>query len=252
MGLYEDAIIAFSGPSWSISVEFYAYALFGLLLLGLKTKTKWVLPIITLLAFFWLVKTETYLGTTLKYGFLRCIYSFSAGALVWYFYGHFQGKVRNLVQKPSHWFCLELITVIGVVAYLSSKNAGVQQMMAMPVFVAVVMVFAFQSGVISRLLSHRFPLLLGTLSYSIYLLHSFIAGKAESVARYIAVQLPFDVISVSDAGKKVLGAEAWQGDILVLGYLATVVVCSLFTYKYIETPARKAVRKFVNKGKTNE
>lgn len=249
MGLYNDNIIAFSGPSWSISTEFYAYALFAAMLIVLKKHIKIALLVTFLVSGGFLYASETYLITTLKYGFLRCVYGFSAGAMLWYIFASYKDRIASLLQSPKIWSVIESLLIAFLFVFLSYLSRGAYQMLVVPLFMVIVFVFAFERGIFSKILQHKFCVLLGTLSYSIYLLHSFIAGKAASVARYVGKHFEWNMVSVSENGEHMIGATIWQGDLFTLAYLVLVVACSYITYKIVETPGREYFRRLAQKKK---
>jgi peptidoglycan/LPS O-acetylase OafA/YrhL len=103
------------------------------------------------------------------------------------------------------------------------------------VFAAVVLVFARQGGAVSRLLARRPLLFLGTVSYSIYMTHYFIARRSVEWVAFAKAQ----GIPVVDT----LGTDRWAGDVALLCYLAIVIAVSAATYRFIEAPCRDWVRR---------
>lgn len=246
LGFYDDGITAFSGPSWSISTEFYAYALFAGLLVILKNHIRIGLILLLLISGCFLFHSEMYLKTTLKYGFIRCVFGFSAGAMLWYWFTSVRNHKFLTVNAPILWSVIETALIVILFLFISYGTSGANKMFATPLFVIVIFVFAFEKGLWSHILKYKFFVLLGTLSYSIYLLHSFIAGKAVSVARYISKNMGLDIISISKSGEKMLGSTIWQGDGMTILYLFLVIICSLITYKIIEAPSRKYIRRLAS------
>ena len=101
-----------------------------------------------------------------------------------------------------------------------------------PMFGLLILVFAFESGPISRVLNHAAPRFLGEVSYSIYLIHYVLVLVAFGVAAMAG-----DVVNV--AGAPWIGApNAWAGDLATILFLGLVVGVSALSYRFIERPGR--------------
>lgn len=107
------------------------------------------------------------------------------------------------------------------------------------VFAAIVLVFARQGGAVSRILTRRPFLFLGTVSYSIYMTHYFIARRAVEWVGFAKAQ----GIGFVDS----LGSDRWAGDVALVCYLAIVIAASAATYRLIEAPCRDWVRRLAQR-----
>ena len=116
-------------------------------------------------------------------------------------------------------------------------------MLVTPLFMAVILIFSFERGLLSKILKYRAFVMLGALSYSIYMVHSFIAGKAVSLAKFIGHNLEWPVVSVSSSGQEMLGATIFQGDGITAFYMVIVLCVSFVTYSLIEEPGRRFSRR---------
>lgn len=251
MGFFPDDMVSFSGASWSISTEFYAYALFALMILVLKKHITIGLAVIFVASGWFLYSSGIHLlGTFFEFGFIRCIYSFSAGAMLWYILNAYERPIAKAIDSIRAWNALEIAMIIALFWFLRDIARTDFELLITILFASMVLVFSFEKGVISRLLRIRGFVLLGAFSYSIYLLHGFIAGKGPSIARYIASHLSWDITSVSEQGTQLLGANPWQGDIFTLGYMIVVIGCACVTYTIIEKPSRLYFRKLAGNIKT--
>ena len=106
-------------------------------------------------------------------------------------------------------------------------------------FAVVVLSFAFERGLVSRLLKHPYCLRLGTLSYSIYLTHSVYVGLF-SIAVYEAGDwFGLPVTTLIGGNAVITLGGTWTVDAITLALVAVVIFSSHFTYKYIEDPARR-------------
>jgi peptidoglycan/LPS O-acetylase OafA/YrhL len=159
-------------------------------------------------------------------------------------------RYRNLLTKfitsRTLWTLFEALT-IGLAFYLVNALGNTVLVSVTPlVFAALIGVFAFEKGMFSRVLSHRFFLMIGALSYSIYMIHAFISWKVintmvEVLARFSSLQ----ITTVVD-GQKKLGLEYWQGDIITAVYLAVIIGISYLSYNYFEVPCRNYFKKMAD------
>jgi peptidoglycan/LPS O-acetylase OafA/YrhL len=233
---------SFNSPSWSISAEFYTYILFATLMAKFSGWRKvWLTAAIgggfTFFAFYG-GKEATHDG-----GVLRCIYGFATGGLCWTLWETYKDRVLQRVRAKWLWTALEAVT-IALALYLVNALGNTLLVSVTPfVFAALIYVFAFENGVFSKLLAHRFFLLLGALSYSIYMIHTLISWKLISpmidiLKHFSAVQLT----TLAD-GQRRLGVEYWQGDLASVVYLAAVIFASYLSYHYFEVPCRNYFKK---------
>ncbi|MDB5881015.1 MAG: acyltransferase [Ramlibacter sp.] len=212
-------------PSWSISAEFFAYLVFAALLTTLR-KRLWIAlaaavvlgPVI--LALF----SHTYMDAAYDLGFVRCLYGFAAGVLCWHAHKRWTLKSGTL---------LELVALAAVVAFISTTAYSVASYAAPYLFAGVVVVYARQAGAVSRLLQHRAFLLLGMLSYSIYMVHWFVVGRIYSVAKLAKVNL--------------LAINPWIGDLLFIAFMSVVVGISCLTFRFVEQPGRRWSRQLAER-----
>ncbi len=251
MGFFPDDIVSFSGASWSISTEFYAYALFALMILLLKKHIKIGLAVVFIASGWFLYSSGIHLlGTFFQFGFIRCIYSFSAGAMLWYVLKAYEGRIAAAIDRVKGWNVLEISMIAALAWFLKDLARTEFELLITLLFATMILVFSYERGFVSRLLKMRGFVLLGTLSYSIYLLHGFIAGKGPSVARFIAGNLSWDITETTEQGTQLLGANPWQGDLFTLGYMIVVIGCAFVTYTIVEKPSRLYFRKLAQNMKT--
>lgn len=227
---------SWNGPAWSISVEFYAYIVFAVvvMLAGMRTAAFTALATIGLagVALF----SPNYIFTTHDYGFLRCIYGFFIGCLVykaviWAF-------ASGLAARIGGTFCE--FGAVALLALFMVYSAGPISLLAPLVFAVVVFVFAFERGVLSSALHARPAQALGLWSYSIYMVHMLIF-TIEKMALGLLMK------------KGILGVEAVQTSTsrlwtfnnagLDVGFfvaqIAFTLVVSKWTYDLIEDPLRQ-------------
>lgn len=230
-----------NGPSWSISTEFYTYLIFALSIV-LFRRWLWIAGIFAVVAGPIAIALLTgHIETTYDYGIIRCVYGFSLGAMVNYL-------VRVIKAKnPSSGFetvmALSEPLAIGlVVAFVSFAGYGLISIFVPYIFALAVFVFAFERGAISRFLKLGPWLFLGTLSYSIYMIHSYIQSRLSNLAtlgqKFFDIDLFVNVATPLGMESR-LGPNPWFGTLSYVVMLAIVICASYFSYRFIEVPARE-------------
>ena len=233
--------------SWSISTEFYTYVVFAACLVGLR-KHAWVALPFAMIGGPVLIAmlSERNMGTVYDWGIIRCIYGFAAGAISWNVYRKWNGELRKwLSGSMVEWGALGLAVV-----FVSVAGTTLLSIAAPYVFALVVLVFAFEAGTASAILRLRPPVFLGTLSYSIYMTHVFVAKRIFDAAIQVEKRWhidPFTHRQIDGGDVAFLGTQLWHGDMAYAAYLVIIIAVSYFTYHRIEKPAREWVRKRVRR-----
>lgn len=208
-------------PSWSISVEFLLCLLFVAASFSPRRLATYVaLVLIGLLAF---IYTWRYLPVTeSKDAVSHGVYAFFLGCALHYVYRWWKASGRGM-PGLLEWLAIPIL-------YLAPKLDSTP--LPTPMFGLLILVFAFESGPISRVLNHAAPRFLGEVSYSIYLIHYVLVLVAFGVAAMAG-----DVVNV--AGAPWIGApNAWAGDLATILFLGLVVGVSALSYRFIERPGR--------------
>ncbi len=232
--------------SWSISAEFYTYIIFAACLIGLR-KHAWIGLFLAMIGGPILIATLSgrNMGTDYDWGIIRCIYGFAAGAITWNVYGNWNGELRKwLSGSIVEWGALGLVVV-----FVSMAGATLLSIAAPYMFALVVLVFAFEAGTASTILRLRPLVFLGTISYSIYMTHIFIAKRMFDAGYQLDKGWHINLFryrEIDGANVELLGTQLWHGDIVYPVYLAIIIIMSYFTYRWIEKPARVWVRDWVH------
>jgi peptidoglycan/LPS O-acetylase OafA/YrhL len=214
-------------PSWSISTELFAYLAFALAVSATRGKIERLLAV-TLVALpivIYVINGD--MSATHRVGLVRCLYGFAAGAVAWHVFRRFQDRVPSGTAAEA-W------AVAAVLVFVMGFGRDPLSIAAPAVFAATVLVFARQGGAVSRILTRRPFLFLGTVSYSIYMTHYFIARRSVEFVAFAKGQ----GIALFDS----LGADRWTGDVALLIYLGIVIIVSAVTYTFVEAPGRDWVR----------
>jgi len=219
-------------PSWSISTELLVYLVFALAVSGTRGRIERLLAgvLVALPVLLYVINGD--MSATHRMGLIRCLYGFAAGAAAWHVFRRFQARVPSGTAAEA-W------AVVAVLLFVMIVGRHALSIAAPVVFAVTVLVFARQSGAVSRILARRPFLFLGTLSYSIYMTHYFIARRSVEFVALAKGQ----GIAVVDA----LGADRWAGDLALLVYLAVVIAVSAVTYRLIEAPCRDWVRRLAQR-----
>ncbi len=234
LGIHDH--LSWNAPSWSISTELFAYVFFGLavLLFGKRSQALFALTVLAgpLILFKY---SPDFMDATYDLGLVRCLYGFSAGVLT---HALLAGKIdRGPETREALWtWTLAEITVMGaVILFVSSfsKNAG--GLIAPLLFSFAVALFAHEGGYVSRLMKMRPLLVLGTISYSIYMTHIFVQSRMMNAAKILDARLMENILTPTKDGAAFSQAVAAPA-VIVMG--ALTVLASYVTYRLIEAPGR--------------
>jgi peptidoglycan/LPS O-acetylase OafA/YrhL len=157
-------------PSWSISVEFYTYAVFAFALLFLRQLNCIFVALVVLLIPIPLLWFVGNINTDYDFGFLRCLLGFFVGVACYDFHllitrndvFHYNSTAMSLIEIC----CVGLVTL-----FVCLYGAGPLSLAAPLIFGLTVILFSLEGGILSKMLRARPFVSLGALSYSIYMVH---------------------------------------------------------------------------------
>jgi peptidoglycan/LPS O-acetylase OafA/YrhL len=209
-------------PSWSVSVEFFVNILFVFLITReTRSGVLFLLGTLGILVLFMQhgqlnTQSENYFGF-LNSGLLRGMSSFVLGILSYRVYLFYRDDWR--VERYAVW--LEAVCVLAVLGILWSRTGTSMGMDVFVPYLALLMVaiFAFEQGWLSRGL--RKLAYLGEISYSVYLNHLVVLMLVRKLAKQ----------------------NDWDKPVMLGLTLAVVLVYSHFTYRYLEIPLGKKMRR---------
>lgn len=228
-------LLTWNTPSWSISVEFYCYIVFFLLLKTFDGKQGRALPLAIVVVSFATLYALGHdkMNVDYDWGFLRCLGGFYAGVLM------YRCANQGLPVKGA----LLPFAEIAVIAVMVLSVSLAQQhffwvMLAIASFAAAIVVFASeQDGMIGRFFMWRPIQLLGEWSYSIYMVHMLVWTVASALLSKVIGQ---EFSSISG-----LNAIAINGAVFIATLSASII-----TYKYVEDAPRNWVKKQLSKSKS--
>lgn len=230
--------LTWNGPSWSIAAEMWMYLLFAVTFLVFR-RAGWLVLLLlgALAALLLFYHSPNALNTTYSMGFVRCLYGFALGT------GMFWLSQRQLAPAGTLW---EIGAAIVVVLFVSQIGGGLLTLLAPWVFAAAVLVFAQGKGKLSHSLEGRHFVWLGAISYSTYMIHSFIQARIGDVIKLFGA--PFGLALTPTSRNTEFPSEAISGpaltlDLLTMAMLLVVIGCASLTYKWVETPCREWSRR---------
>lgn len=219
-------------PAWSISVEFLIYCIFPFILFALlksKPKTDWIIYISTLIALLLLIRftrgtLESIIGIP---SIARCGLECVIGILTYkaYQWGKYQSNLNfKLLELGS------TLLVIGLM-HKWIRSRVIFDWVTLPAFSLLILSLASTTnGFISNILNSRPLLYLGTISYSIYMVHWCLIQFLETFWLY-QFQVPF-------------GSGFDQSScLLALGLFTPIsLVAAACTYHFVEVPMRNILK----------
>ncbi len=214
--------LSWNVPAWSISTEWAAYICFPLFMVMLKRIKISYIPLVLVglnLLLFVIFNSQNHhsLGQDIqKLGLIRCLIEFFMGALICKY--SIQKKLNNCT---SYLLLFLALTFIGLVIFdvISEIQFGSISMVVCLIAFINLSESKFANGLRVKPL-----MLLGEISYSIYLIHFLVRDLFKLLFLQGEVAEPL-----------------W-----IIGYVGTVLVLSYVTYKTIEVPARKSIVLYAN------
>ena len=230
--------LSWNAPSWSISVEFYTYLVFGLIvLIALRMRSlPWFYVLSGLLAvgslvfiIFVLKKKSIELQT--DFGLLRCFVGFFLGVLMVRIVDRLPAK-----PGPAAQGALQFVAMIASIVLVSLAEANPAATFLAPMMFAIFLgsLLAFPDALLMPRILVAKPLIwLGRRSYSIYMVHALVVLLAEYFVRGVG------------AGRIAVLDSIWAGLPATLNLvvsLAAVLAVSHLTYLYVEIPGGRLLR----------
>lgn len=234
--------ITLNTPGWSLSVEAFFYLCFPFLLAwiykrGIKSLTIFavILWLITQIVLLVQLNSEAYapkslLHDAIYYNPLMHVNQFVLGLVCGVFFKNARGNNTNNSQNNNTglWLLLSFIVMFLLIwgrphleGLLGIKLAFTNGLLA-PVFLAIIIFLANHKGVITKLFSLPFLVLLGEASYSLYILQKPVQGIYDKVI--------VPRINLSETLHFYI-------------FVVLLIIISIISYKFFETPMRKLINK---------
>ncbi len=229
----------FNEPAWSISVEFYTYILFGILVLLSGSKRVVLIAAACIfglsLAALVPLSQKGLAHYTYDFGIVRCLAGFFLGVLTFAFYERLRSSnITN--SRPRLIGCFPLVAITTFVLFLQLKSPGYSDLAIYFLSAAVILSLALTpSSGPTRLLSTAPFAWLGAISYSIYMVHDSVVWAVNQTLRIV---VHAKVIHLPLYETPVLEPHAAVGLGAVVITLILVLIISHFTFVCIEKPFR--------------
>ena len=227
---------SWNAPAWSIAAEVWIYLLAAFVFAKAPRLVIPIAAIVIVLALMSLLVTgDGFLDRTYSMALARCLLGFSLGVIACKIFRRF-GPLRTNTA-------IETAVFAGVVAYVSFVS-GYATLAAPFVFFGAVLIFAAEEGAISTGLRWRPFAALGTLSYSIYMVHTFVQARCVDfllfLTRKTGIQLGH-IRTLDGDLTKLAGSNdlPWLGDVATILIVAVCIAAARFTFLYVEEPVRK-------------
>ncbi|MBZ9759036.1 acyltransferase [Mesorhizobium sp. ESP6-5] len=239
---FEDRL-TWNAPSWSISAEFFAYLLFaGVVFVAGARAWIWLVAAAVTAPLFLLGFSTHHMDVSYDFGFIRCLYGFSLGALLaWFQHDSIAGARQVLAANGPRmsWTVAEIVMVVVIALFVSLAGDNDAGIAAPLVFALALFLFAHEGGWISALLRTPFMLTLGALSYSIYMVHIFVQARLINVAGLVERKLGLGLVGdIVLRGEPATGFGAgWTGTVAIVVMFAATIAVSWATWRLVEMPA---------------
>ena len=232
LGIFRD--FTWNIPSWSISIEWTLCLLFAAT--SIVRRPLLVASVLTAVGFLttlWMSTLDWYPpeGHT---AFVRGVYGFFLGSLVYRLFSAL--RARN-VSIPG-WLEWSAPILLALTVFFKHWQIPVVPPL---LFGAMVLIFAAQSGPLSRTLKQRALSYLGEISYSIYLVHYVLVLVAFGAASVLEAVFGFDAMTVRGPFNAVVinMPNPWLGDFAALGFVGLTIAVASLTYHWVENPGRR-------------
>jgi peptidoglycan/LPS O-acetylase OafA/YrhL len=237
--------LTFNYPSWSISVEFYAYVLFGMVLIVVGRGVQFLLAscaIVASSAAVLLIGGQFSLADSGNgWAFFRCCGGFFLGALTYSLYRATSAGVTQRAKVLQVWLAPGVLAVTLVFLSLELKAAWSY---ALPLLGAALIyaTVVYPNRPLTSVLTAAPLRWLGKVSYSIYMVHAAIVWTLTQCLTVI-LKIPHLIV----AGESHVATSAPLGLLALTIYLPLVLLLSHFTFRWIEDPFRNWSRRLIGK-----
>lgn len=236
---------SFNAVSWSISTEFFFYLAFPFLIAGFRETWRWKLALgaalvvgILLACEFFNVRPYAGAGPfevnragLIYISPLARLFEFILGMVTAKFWLACTSPEKPALSSATMKEIAAIALCAGAVVLFSSKKllatwfgTGAAAYLGHagpgPAFAVLIFIFASQNGAISRALSRPAAVLLGEISFSVYLLH-------QIMLRWIDMHRP--------------DFAAFSEPMLYAGFWIVLLFASWLVWRFIERPARRAI-----------
>ena len=244
LGIHDN--LTWNYPSWSISTEYYTYLVFSASVIYFRVYFNAINVFVIILAPVFIgIFSPDYIATTYDYGFVRCLYGFCVGSLLWKIYeSNFVKYIKHIHINFFFWSAIEIVIVFFIITYVVFSGRSLSSVFAPIVFATSIYCFIFEKGLVSRLLLSNLLTGIGKLSYSIYMMHALVFALGFELLSLVDQQLSIEMLGETD-GTRYIGSNPFEAGIIYIAMMLLTVASSRLTYIAIEEPGRAYFRRFV-------
>jgi peptidoglycan/LPS O-acetylase OafA/YrhL len=223
-----DIVTYWNQPSWSISAEFAIYLIFPFLLLLVMRKRNFSLGLIGVAAFLavcWVLKSGNLNHSGIP-SLIRCSSECILGIISYKIYK------KGLFQKWLEQDWLANLALLGIL--LTMHFGWIFLPLIFPLCCLLILCWGTNKGMLGNFLSSKPMVFLGTISYSLYLVHWFLQELFKFIwqAKFHRV---FD-----------MGWNFYQSSAIVTIGLGISILVATFTYRWFELPMRQKLKLALN------
>lgn len=227
--------ISFNGVSWSLSDEMFFYIVFPFFLLIMVNFLKGIVRKMLFIQILWMLTLILIITTFSEFTSFNTwvTYYFPGVRLLEFLAGVILGltfieKEKYLSRLSAKLFSVFEITTVTLLFIMILVAPGIIQnlrysLIFIPFWSILIFVFAFQKGILSRLLSKKVLIYLGEISFAFYMVHNIVLS-------YIFF----------------LWKPEMNKSLLIGLCLVISLVLSSIMYRYYEEPVRLIVRNYLN------
>jgi peptidoglycan/LPS O-acetylase OafA/YrhL len=218
--------LTYNIPSWSISVEFITYLLFGILILIFKRKVTIILLMVAIISIIMLYFKVTFGLENL----LRVFAGFSLGCIT-------ALMTKKLKIKIPINTSLALISLL--IGFLMMKPQTKEtDLLIYPI--SAILIFSLilrTNDLINKILKCKFLIRLGIISYSMYMSHYFILYSMD----YFFMRI---ILPVGNSGE-IRSVSVVESSVALVVFILLVLVISWGIFVLVERPFRARSRRMV-------
>lgn len=217
--------LSYNLPSWSISTEFYTYLIFALVICNFLNQKK-IFYFLIILALAVFLFEQNGFKTLTKFVYpTRCVYSFFIGSITYYF---FKSSKKNIS------FVLPLLSFLLSIIFISQSHRfgfNYSYIIAPIVFSTTILFTASmsQENFYYKILSNKFLVYLGSISYGIYMIHFAIIWFFRQISRFL--------FNVQETGE-ILIFDKYEGLLITAFILICVIFLSHMSLNHFENRFR--------------
>ena len=216
--------------SWSISVELGLYIVWAL---AWKLIGRAAIPLAVLVAAALMIMAAfrvEWMGAQMWA--VRGFSGFGLGMGTWWLHSALAAREPS----PRLATALELAMVVAAGAAVATFAPLI---VADPVFAGLVTVFAFQRGAVSRLLLRGPFVLVGTVSYSLYMIHGFVLSRLFGVIEIFEHYSGATLTGKTWFGSGMLVTGTLVTNLLTVAMMAVSIAVGWVFWRFVEEPARR-------------